>query len=86
MICGALTHRNAVYHVEMLYITCRIVPVFMLQWSIIFNSTIVVYKTRVSAQFAKAHFAPTLVLYTNMMMKQYHYKHFYANLDFDHFS
>ena len=46
----------------------------------------VVYKTRVSAQFAKAHFAPTLVLYTTMMMKQYHYKHFYANLDFGHFS
>ena len=30
-------------------------------------------------------FAPTLVLYTTMMMKQYHFKHFYANFDFDHF-
>ena len=35
---------------------------------------------------AKAGFAPILVIYTTMMMKQYHYKHFYANLDFDHFS
>ena len=26
-----------------------------------------------------------LVLYTTMTMKQYHFKHFYANFDFDQF-
>ena len=46
----------------------------------------VVYITRIGAHPAKAGFAPILVIYTTMMMKQYHFKHFYANLDFDHFS
>ena len=47
--------------------------------------SLVVYKTRVWAHPPIGGFAPTLVLYTTMMMKQYHLKHFYANLDFDHF-
>ena len=46
----------------------------------------IVYITRISSQLAKASFAAILVTYTTTLMKQYHFNHFYVNLDFYYFS